>query len=376
VIIGIDASSVRSGGGLSYLAGMLHAARPSEHGIDEIIVWTGSHNRAAYPDHPWLELRCEPLLDRSLPLRLFWQRFRFPELAERCDLVFVPGGTAPYDCHPLVTVSQNMLPFQPEELARYGASWIGWRLRLLRKSQGRSFAASDGVIFLSEFARATVSRQVRVPARTATIPHGVNEGFRCEPRTARRIEDCSETDPFRMLYVSIVDLYKHQWQVAEAVARLRDQGMPVAIDFVGPAYPPALPRLRETIQRLDPEGAFLRYVGPVRHDELASHYRNAELFVFASSCENLPNIVIEAMAAGLPVAAAERGPMPEVLQDAGHYFDPEDPADIQRALQTLIEAPQTRSSLAREAHQLAQSYSWKRCADETLAFLARVAREA
>ena len=40
-------------------------------------------------------------------------------------------------------------------------------------------------------------------------------------------------------YTSIVDVYKHQWNVAEAVLRLRREGMPVTLDLVGPAYPPA-----------------------------------------------------------------------------------------------------------------------------------------
>jgi len=46
------------------------------------------------------------------------------------------------------------------------------------------------------------------------------------------------------------------------------------------------------------------------------------------------NILVEAMASGLPIACSNRGPMPEVLGDAGVYFDPEDPHDIARALRT------------------------------------------
>ncbi len=376
MIIGIDASSVRSGGGLSYLAGVLHAAAPHEHGIEKIIVWSGSATLRALPSRDWLELRGDPLLDRPLPFRLLWQRFRFPSLAQSCDLIFVPGGTTPYDLRPLVSVSQNMLPFQPLELARYKGSWIGLRLRLLRHSQGRCFARSDGVIFLSQFARETISQQVRVGGLTTTIPHGVNEKFRAAPRPARRIEDCGATHPFRLLYVSIVDLYKHPWHVADAIAGLRAEGLPVTIDFVGPDYPPALARLSQKIRELDPRGEFLHYRGPVVHDDLARHYREADAFVFASSCENLPNIVIEAMAAGLPVASAHNGPMPEVLQDAGRYFDPEDPDGIRETLRGLILAPEERNGLAHRAHELAQSYSWARCADETLAFLAKVGREA
>jgi glycosyltransferase involved in cell wall biosynthesis len=66
--------------------------------------------------------------------------------------------------------------------------------------------------------------------------------------------------------------------------------------------------------------------------------------------------------------------MPEVLGDAGVYFDPENPNDIARALRELIESPALRTKLAQASFERAQRYSWRRCAHETLSFLAEVAR--
>jgi glycosyltransferase involved in cell wall biosynthesis len=178
--------------------------------------------------------------------------------------------------------------------------------------------------------------------------------------------------PFRLLYISIVDLYKHQWNVVEAVAGLRRSGAPVALDLVGPAYPPALRRLRKTMVRFDPKEAFVRYIGPVPYAELAERYGGADAFVFASSCENMPNILLEAMAAGLPIACSSRGPMPEVLGDAGLYFDPESPDGIEETLGKLLERTELRTELARNAHERAKRYSWERCAGETFSFIAEV----
>ena len=56
--------------------------------------------------------------------------------------------------------------------------------------------------------------------------------------------------------------------------------------------------------------------------------KRAHLFVFASSCENMPNTLVEAMASGLPIACSDRGPMPEILRDGGTYFDPENEVTI------------------------------------------------
>ena len=67
--------------------------------------------------------------------------------------------------------------------------------------------------------------------------------------------------------------------------------------------------------------------------------------------------------------------MPEILGDAGIYFDPEDANSIARALRELIESPDLRTKLAQAASDRAQVFSWKRCADETFGFLAKIAHE-
>lgn len=374
--MGIDGSSVRSGGGVSYLAGLLDAASPAEQGIDRIRVWAKRSTLAQLPDRPWLDRLETPLLERPLPMRVWWQRFVFPGLVGDCDVVFVPGGTAPYDLAPMVTMSQNMLPFDRVEARRYGPGWVTLRLKILRRTQLRSFARSQGVIFLSDHARREISAALGAGPPSATIPHGISDAFRIEPRRSRPLSACSPDDPLRLLYVSIVDVYKHQWHVAEAVARLRRAGLPVALDLVGPAYQPALSRLKKTLDELDPEGSFLRYHGAVPHSVLPDHLRKAELFVFASSCENLPNILIEGMAAGLPIACSRRPPMPDVLGDAGETFDPEDVDQIESVVGELARDVDRRDELARRAWEQSQGYSWKRCADETLSFLAATARAA
>lgn len=86
----------------------------------------------------------------------------------------------------------------------------------------------------------------------------------------------------------------------------------------------------------------------------------------------MSNILLEAMAAGLPIACSNRGSMPEVLGDAGVYFDPEKPEDIVRALQELIDSPTLRTQKAKAAFERVKAYSWQRCASETFNFLAHV----
>jgi len=370
MIVGIDGSNIRAGGGVTHLVSLLAAADPLAQGIEKIIVWGAHALLERLPERPWLEPRCEPALDGGLLRRLRWHAQELPERARAsCDVLFEPGGTAAHDFAPMVTMSQNLLPFDPAEMRRYGISRVGLRLRLLRRARIQAFLCAVGVIFLTHAAREAVTRRIGECRRSAVIPHGLEDRFRLSPRPQRPLEALWPEKPLRLLYVSIVDVYKHQSVVAEAVARLRGEGLPLCIDFVGPGYPPALRRLQRTLSRLDPNGHFLRYRGAIPYSDLHETYQAAELFVFASSCETFANILLEAMAAGLPIASSDRGPLPEVLGGAGELFDPERVESVATTIRRLVCDPERRGRLAAAAFARAQDFSWERCAAETLAFI-------
>jgi glycosyltransferase involved in cell wall biosynthesis len=374
--LGIDASNIRSGGGIVHLAHMLAAADPAAHGFEAVLVWAPRATLARLEERSWLLKRHEIVLERAYPLRAWWQGARLGRLArfEQCDLLFVPGGAFATGFRPVVTMSRNLLPFEWGELWRYGCSLTTLRLLLLRRSQSRSFRNASGTIFLTRHAQKVVSAITgELPGDSDVIPHGVDDRFFQIERMQRSMEQCSAAAPLRILYVSIIDLYKHQWHVATAAAKLRAEGLPVSLTLIGPAYGPALRCLKKTMRRWDRRTEFLHYAGPVAHDELPSRYAAAELCVFASSCENMPNILLEAMASALPIACSDRSSMPEVLGDAGVYFNPENPDSIAQALRHLIVSPQLRLKCAHAAHQRALQFSWTRCAHETFAFFARVA---
>lgn len=372
--IGIYAPNIRAGGGLTHLTELLRHAS------------TATSNRIVVA-------ACEPVLRRIpttaqfdpvlLPetngLRGLGSMF-YPTVAERalasCAAVFVPGGICRIRHERLVSMSQNLLPFVKRERRRYG-SLAQIRYLLVRELQLSTFRRSAGLLFLTETARNTVSAMIgpqRPGIEVRVIPHGVDERFRERPRIASRPEHYSTSKPFRILYVSVVAPYKHQSAVVEAVGQLRRSGLPIALDLVGPGEDRALELLRATLGRVDPSGAFVRYHGEIPYESLHPLYASADAFVFASTCENLPNILIEAMASGLPIATSKTQPMPEIVGDAALLFDAESVSDIADTIGRLFSDPQQREVLAQRAHQRVQSHTWDRCARETLALIETVAR--
>jgi glycosyltransferase involved in cell wall biosynthesis len=130
--------------------------------------------------------------------------------------------------------------------------------------------------------------------------------------------------------------------------------------------------LKKSIDRFDPKNSFVTYHGAIPFKDMHKHYASADLGVFASSCENMPNILIETMAAGLPVACSMLGPMPEILRDFGCYFDPDEPDSIESAIESLLVSSTLRAGLAECSFARSTEFSWERCADSTFDFLHHV----
>lgn len=373
--LGIDASNISSGGGLVHLVQLLAHASPDTYGFSRVVLWAPQATLASIAERPWLQKRHVAVFEAGYVRRAWWQARTLRRLldTEQCDLLLVPGGSFATSFRPVVTMNQNLLPFAGREIRRYGWSLLTLRFLALRRTQSQSLAKAAGAIFLTEHAQNVVVRQMADDiGEQVVIPHGVDPRFLCTPRAPRSLDTCSVDAPLRIVYVSAVDWYKHQWHVAQAVAILREAGLPLQLTMIGPAYAPARRKLQKTLSRLDREGKFLQYIGAIDHAALHAHYRDADIAVFASTCETFGQILTEAMASGLPIACSNRACMPEILGTAGVYFDPEHPPSIAAAIKQLAVSTELRAQLAQSAHRRVQSYSWQRCAGETFAFLQQV----
>src|SRR3989441_191180 len=370
--LGIDASNLRAGGGVTHLAELLASAHPVEHGFSEVVVWGGAETLSRLQKPRWLRAVHVDACDRGVFGRLAWQRTKLDRAARQaCDVLFVPGGTYLGDFRPFVAVCQNLLPFDRGERRRYGISWVRLRLEVLSRLQASTFRRASGVIFLTHTAQRTVEAQTGLlEGAKVVIPHGIAARFFRDPAAGRQGSAPDRDRPFSWCYVSIVDVYKHQDKVVEAVAALRAHGIRASLVLIGPAYGPFLSRLKRVIAGVDPRGEFVQYLGEVPYDDLPTYYQRADGFVFASSCENMPNILLEAMASGLPIVCSNRGVMPEVLGDAGILCDPEDVHGIAEAMRLMIQDSGMRFRYAERAFNRARQYSWRRCATETLTFVA------
>ncbi len=371
--LGINASRARSGGAVAHLIGILGEINPADFGISEVHVWSYAKLLAALPETSWLVKHSPLELEHSLLKQMWWEKFSLPdELRESgCSILLnVDAGSV---CHyqPSITMSRDMLSYEPGEVERYGIGKERLRLIALRYVQNAALKSADGAIFLTHYAGKMIQKSCGKLENVAYVPHGVGAAFLDNENTQAWPVEAER--PIRCLYVSNALPYKHQWHVIEAVACLRKRGLNIQLDLVGGGEGAAQKRLEMQITKSDPHHEFVTQHEFVPQNTLPRFLEKADLFVFASSCENMPNTLVEAMAAGLPIACSNRGPMPEVLEDGGVYFDPENPESIATSIEELITNPDKRSELVARTKKLSHQYSWRRCANETFAFIEHTA---
>jgi glycosyltransferase involved in cell wall biosynthesis len=375
VIVAFDLHNIRDGGGVNYVRNLLENAEPELDGFDEVHLIGAPRLLAGYPDRPWIVKHAFAVLDRGLLSRLRFMRRHLVPLLRRigCDVLYVPGGLLVSRFRPVVAISRNMMPFRPEFWAmypRFSGDWL--RLQLLRRLNAWSFASADGMIFLSQTAREVIGRFLGRPLRrVAVIAHGVDQN-RFRPLRPRTAPAAGET--IRLVYPSRFEPYKHQVEVVQAIEMLADRLPGLKVRLCGPANPSYFAAFEAALEAAPRAKSMIEYLGEVPNAALPELYADSDLLLFASSCENLPNILIEAMASGIPICSSDRSPMPEVCRDACVYFDPSDPRSIADAVLRATGDWDATLGRADEAREYAAAYSWAKTARETFAFIVGTAR--
>ena len=376
IVVGVDASRNRSGGAKAHIIGVLRSADPTAHGVDKVHLWSYRGLLDAIPDMPWLVKHSPQELESTLLHQVVWQYRSLPVEAanQGCDILLNTDAGTVCPFTPAVTMSRDMLSFEEKEMNRFGFSPMWLRLLLLKYVQSRSLKKAQGAIFLTEYAANVIQDYTGRLANAAIVPHGIGESFRRESSLGVWTE--RQNKEIRCIYVSNALLYKHQWHVIRACYKLRSKGFPVSLLLVGGGEGKAQEMLLAEITLSDPMREFVRQLDFVEHARIPELIADSDIFIFASSCENMPNTLVEGMAGGLPIASSNRGPMPEVLKDGGVYFDPENPESIATAVERIVSDEKLRRFVASRAKALSEQYSWQRCAAETYRFLGETALKA
>lgn len=369
MIVVINALSAKVGGGKTYLYNLLEYV-PKE--ISKVYVF-------GYKDLSYLASDNVSLIEVDFPvynpiLRILWERYALPYWLKklRADMLFCPGGIvntkSPPNCK-TVTMFRNMLPFDKRVIQESASIIFKVKNFLLRKKMLSSMRNADLVIFISNYAKGVIEERIKIKS-SVTIPHGISKKFLTAGEFLERPK--LPFDGEYILYVSRFEIYKRHHELVEAYSLLEENiREKYKLLIVGGGSGKKYEEVKSYIlEKKLTESVFL--LDEFDYNKLPSLYNNAKIFTFMSACENCPNILLEAMGAGLPTLCSDYEPMPEFGGDAVRYVSPDYPSYISSAIRELLSDKDIIHELSQAVGEHAQKYKWEISASLTWKALMRV----
>jgi len=356
--VAVDAVHSKTGGGLTYLRNVLPllAAEPD---LELHLFAPADIAELLAPLDPRIQRHLVAPWRGRLPEAL-WEQLCLPPLlrAARIDVTFAPANFAPIAApRPVVLLRNALGVIGRERRPTLMAYWA-----VLAVATWASLLRCRRAIAVSDYARRTIAGPLR--GRVTVVPHGVSGVF--GPGAEAR-------EPFLL---AVADLYtqKNLHTLIDAFAALRAARPGLELRIAGRRVDEDYARsLERQVERLGLTES-VRFIGVVAPEALAALYRRCAVFVFPSTVETFGNPLVEAMACGAAVACAHAAAMPEVLDDAGVYFDPDDASDMARAIAELMDDEDLRRRCAERGVARAKTFSWAAAARSTAQVLRAVAK--
>jgi glycosyltransferase involved in cell wall biosynthesis len=299
------------------------------------------------------DVRGAAAIDRRVPVRVLnfaWHRLGWPDAETMTGRTF----DVTHSLHPLLLPSRSAarvitihdLNFltHPErtraEIRRdYGA--------LAREHAHRA----DAIIVVSRFTAGEVERQLGVPQSRITV---------CAPGAPAWSPRASPPRNGYVLFLGTLEPRKNVGALLDAYERLIERRPVPELVLAGKAIDESRPWL-ERIAR-PPLAGHVRHIGYVEPSNRRALYEGARLLVQPSLEEGFGLPVLEAMTIGVPVVAAHRGALPEVLGEAGALVDPDNADALSAAVERVIDDEVFASVCTAKGIERARTFSWDRTA--------------
>jgi glycosyltransferase involved in cell wall biosynthesis len=215
---------------------------------------------------------------------------------------------------------------------------FGW---LAARLEAFTIPRTDGVICITKYTQEAVTQD---GVRTWLVPNAVDQTF-------FPIEPVPSSPPV-ILCVGHITLRKNQNAFLRALDRLIASAplRLVCIGLAGESDPYA-----QEFHKLAAKRPWIEHVNWADRATLRERFRTATLLALPSLEDNCPMAVLEAMAAGLPVVAAQVGGVPDLIEDGktGFLCDPLDEGSMAEAITRMLRDPNLARSLAERGRRKA-----------------------
>ncbi len=212
---------------------------------------------------------------------------------------------------------------------------------------GITLRGADSVIVFSNKQKELLNKKYRVKDKKLhIIPNGINEDF------FYKHEFDFSKNKLRLLTVGRLTVQKRMDRIIEAVGMLK---IPVELTIVGDGED------REKLERLaDKNGnENIFFKGFVEHNKLSEYYKKADVLVMPSDKEGMPIVLLEAMAAGLPVVASNVLGIKEHTENVAVLVDNPSPEAFAKEIERISSSKEKILELSEKSVKQAKKYLWK-----------------
>jgi glycosyltransferase involved in cell wall biosynthesis len=215
---------------------------------------------------------------------------------------------------------------------------------------------ADRVITISHFSKQSIVNHHHIPPTKVYVAHlCADERFYRAAEIARPPSYPLPQGNF-ILYPANHWLHKNHDVLLQALRWLKcELGLEINAVFTGYDMPNGYPLAQKAIEYGLEEQVHI--VGYVTVEELAYLYVRARMLVFPSLFEGFGIPLVEAMAAGCPIVAAQATSLPEIGGAAAEYFAPESPEGIGLAIEKIWQNEALRQQLAKKGRRRAFDFS-------------------
>ena len=272
------------------------------------------------------------------------------------------GGIVPMvpTPRPIVTIHDLQYLFYPEYFTKA-------KLIYLQRMMPRSAEAARLVLTPSEYTRRTVIERLRIdPSVVVVVPHGI--GLRQTVTDAEDVRERYGLDGPFFLYPAAMYPHKNHLVLIDAFSRLLRVHPDAQLVFTGPKGWQEWKTATDMEQRISNEianrsiGSRVKQLGYVSAPDLEGLYSAAAAMVFPSKFEGFGAPILEAMARGCAVIAADATAIPEVVGSAGRLVSPDNAEEWCRAMSDLLEDAETANGYVKAGLERAADFGWTRSA--------------
>lgn len=282
--------------------------------------------------------------------------------AEELDLIHFPHWNIPLNIKtPFVVTIHDLILLEEPRSAKvttrhpliYNIKYLGYKL-VLRQALKRA----KQIIAVSSYTKSAIQKFFPHVHTPITIVHeGLTDLATIKSNKAPRI------DGDYMLYVGNAYPHKNLESLLHAFSFFHKEHADVKLVLAG-RDDIFYQRLKRELDEIDVAESTIHFIMNPTDEELANLYRHATLYLFPSRSEGFGLPPLEAMSFGVPVAAARRTSLPEILGDAALYFEPDDIEEMVRIMEQVLADKDLQSQLKAKGEQQITQYSWQTMAKE------------